>query len=81
MTQQQKVINLWGKKKKKRFLLDLRKYVLKGKTATNSFNCQITVGLSDLDSHLHMDGVLLFYFGGTPTLHTWRPCLKITDLD
>ena len=34
--------------------MNLWKYVLKGKTVTDSFNCQITVGLSDLDSHLHM---------------------------
>lgn len=67
--------------KKKKFFFDLWKYVLEGKAATDSFNCQITVGLSDLDSHLHMDGALLFYFGGTPALHTWRLCLKITDLD
>ena len=62
--------------KKKKFFFDLWKYVLEGKAATDSFNCQITVGLSDLDS-----GALLFYFGGTPALHTWRLCLKITDLD
>lgn len=32
--------------------------------------CQITVGLTDLASHLHTEGVLLFYFGGTTAFHT-----------
>lgn len=63
------------------FVLIFKSMSWKERQSKTALICQIAVGPSDLDSHLHVDGVLLFYFGGTTAFHTWRLCLKITELD
>lgn len=63
------------------FFLISRSMTWKGRRPQRALIWQITVGLSDLASHLRMDGVILFYFGGTTVFHTQRLCLKITELD
>lgn len=52
------------------FFLIFKSMSWKARQPQTALICQIAVGPSDLVSHLHMDGVFLFYFGGTTAFHT-----------